>query len=239
VERVAENVEKVRERIAAAALRAGRRPEEITLVAATKGRTVEEILAAREAGIADFGENYWQEARPKVEAIRSGIRWHFFGHLQRNKAKHVARHFDVLQSLDSLTLAASLSKTLQAVDRKLQVLVEVNIDDEPTKSGVEPEAAVSLAAEASKAARVEVSGLMTMGAAGVDEPELRRRFRRMRALFDRLPAEQRAVLSMGMTSDFEVAIEEGATMVRIGTAIFGPRPVNERRGTHGRVNGEG
>lgn len=221
---IAQRVAEVLERIASACLRAGRDPSEITVVAASKSRSPAEVLEAYRAGILDFGENYWQDARPKIEACPPDIRWHFIGALQSNKAKYVARHFQVLQSLHSLELAAILSKALTVVDKKLQVLVEVNIDREHSKSGVPPEQALELAAQVGSIPRLELCGLMTMGAAGVTESELRTRFRTMRALFEQLPSQERRVLSMGMTSDYEVAVEEGATMVRIGTAIFGPRP---------------
>ncbi|MEP0767169.1 MAG: YggS family pyridoxal phosphate-dependent enzyme [Fimbriimonadia bacterium] len=221
---IAQRVAQVRERIAAACMRAGRDPSDVTIVAASKSRTPDEILEAYRTGILDFGENYWQDARTKIEACLPNIRWHFIGVLQSNKAKYVARHFQVLQSLHSLELAVTLSKALTVVDKKLQVLVEVNVDREHSKSGVPPEQALELAAEVGSVPRLELCGLMTMGAAGVSESELRTRFRMMRALFEQLPPQGRRILSMGMTSDYEVAVEEGATMVRIGTAIFGPRP---------------
>ncbi len=221
---IAQRVARVRERIAAACHRAGRDPSEITIVAASKSRSPEEVVEAYRAGILDFGENYWQDARPKIEACPTDIRWHFIGTLQSNKAKYVARHFQMVQSLHSLELAAILSKALTVVDKSLQVLVEVNVDRESSKSGVLPEEALELAAKVSSVPRLELCGLMTMGAAGVSETELRARFRAMRALFEELPTQERRILSMGMTSDYEVAVEEGATMVRIGTAIFGPRP---------------
>lgn len=203
--------------------RSGRNPAEITLVAASKTRTPDEILALHEAGVIDFGENYWQEARDKIAALPHTIRWHFIGTLQENKARYIAAHFPVLETLDSLQLADTLSKKLLAVDRTCQVLVEVNIDSERTKSGVAPEEALRIAEHAARLPGLVVKGLMTMGAPGADEVTLRARFRAMRGLFERLPPELRQELSMGMSDDFEVAIEEGATMVRIGTAIFGSR----------------
>lgn len=220
---IAARLETIREQIARACTRAGRHPSQVTLVAASKSRTVAEVEEASRLGLTDFGENYWQDARSKVTALPH-LRWHFIGRLQENKAKYVARHFHVLQSLDTDATAATLSKKLIDVDRTCQVLVEVNIDSERTKGGVGPEAVSAFVERVSSLPRLDVIGLMTMGAPGADERTLRLRFVQMRELFERLPMEMRRELSMGMSDDFSVAIEEGATMIRIGTAIFGPRP---------------
>jgi pyridoxal phosphate enzyme (YggS family) len=205
----------------------GRDASAITVVAASESRSIEEILAAHRAGITDFGANYWQEARDKVDRAPETVTWHFIGALQDNKAKHIARHFHVLQSLESMNLANTLSKSLIAIDRTCKVLVEVNIDSERSKSGLGPVAALDFVLEAAELPNLDVCGLMTMGEPGANEAILWKRFRQMRALFEGLPVERRKILSMGMTADFEVAVEEGATMVRIGTAIFGERPRKE------------
>jgi pyridoxal phosphate enzyme (YggS family) len=220
---IEDRVASIHEKVARACQRSGGNPAEVALVAASKTRTADEILAAHEAGITDFGENYWQDARPKMEVLPGTIRWHFIGRLQANKTRNIARNFHMLQSLDSDELAQVLSKVLVDIDKKLQVLVEVNVDSERTKGGVEIDAVPALVERLAPLPGIDLCGLMTMGAPTDDEPTLRHRFRDMRVLFDSLPKECRRVLSMGMSSDFEIAIEEGATMVRLGTAIFGPR----------------
>jgi pyridoxal phosphate enzyme (YggS family) len=217
---VERNIRDVGRRIAAACERAGRSPEEVTLVAVTKNVAVTPIKAAYNAGVRHFGENRVQEAAPKIERLgrlRHMITWHMVGHLQTNKAKTAADVFDIIQSVDSLRLAEALSSRSQ---RKLPVLIEVNVAGEASKGGF-PLLQVADAVEAiGRLPNIEIEGLMTV-APWVDDPdEVRPVFRRLRQLRDALGLRH---LSMGMTDDFEVAVEEGATMVRIGRAIFGER----------------
>ena len=226
---VAANLERVRERIERAAERAGRRPEEILLLGATKGVDVERIEAAIEAGLTDIGENYVQEARGKIERIgRDRVRWHMIGRLQRNKAKHAVRLFDVIQTVDSTKLADELEKRAAQEGRALPVLVEVNIGREPQKAGVMPEELLPLCEHISKLPHLKLEGLMCIPPWSENPEDSRPYFAEMRELFERLkeaalPNVEMRWLSMGMSADFEIAIEEGANLVRIGTAIFGPR----------------
>ena len=226
---VAANLERVRERIERAAERAGRRPEEILLLGATKGVDVERIEAAIGAGLTDIGENYVQEARGKIERIgRDRVRWHMIGRLQRNKAKHAVRLFDVIQTVDSTKLADELEKRAAQEGRVLPVLVEVNIGREPQKAGVMPEELLRLCEHISRLPHLKLEGLMCIPPWSENPEDSRPYFAKMRELFERLkeaalPNVEMRWLSMGMSADFEIAIEEGANLVRIGTAIFGPR----------------
>jgi len=220
---IAENLAKVRERIGRAAERAGREADDVTLIVVTKTVDVPRIREAVAAGATDLGENYVQEALPKWEAIGPGVRWHFIGHLQRNKAKQAVRIFSTIQSVDSLPLAIEIGR--RALDRgaPADVLIEVNLSGEVSKFGVLPEDALHFAEEASAVPGVRLLGLMGM-APFVDDPEeARPYFARLKGLWDKLRPEQRRWLSMGMSQDFETAVEEGSNMVRIGTAVFGPR----------------
>jgi len=219
------NLARVRERIAEAAFRAGRSPEEIRLVAATKGVDTERIREAMEAGVEILGENYVQEARRKYEEIGSKVRWHMIGHLQTNKAKYVARFFECVHSVDSLRLAQELDRRAVLQGRTIDVLIQVNLSGEETKSGVAEEEVEALAEGIAGLEGLRLVGLMTMPPFSPDPEDSRPYFVALRRLKERLnergfPLKE---LSMGMSADFEVAIEEGATMVRIGTAIFGPR----------------
>jgi pyridoxal phosphate enzyme (YggS family) len=215
-----QNLAAIERRIAAACDRAGRSPEEVTLVAVTKTVDVTAIEAAFRAGVRHFGENRVQEAQPKIErlgALRPDVTWHMVGHLQTNKAKTAVDIFDIIQSVDTLRLAEALSRRSE---RKLPILVEVNVGGEESKSGVPPSEVDEAVRQIARLPNIEVAGLMTM-APWVDDPEeVRPIFRRLRQLGEDLGL---AHLSMGMTDDYEVAIEEGATMVRIGRAIFGER----------------
>jgi pyridoxal phosphate enzyme (YggS family) len=220
---IAGNVRIVRERIAAAAIRSGRKSDDITLVAVTKKFGVSEMLEAIEAGVTDIGENYIQEAADKWSEVGPAARWHFIGHLQRNKAKTAVEVFDVVQSVDSLPLAEELGKRARAAGKVVDALIEVNISEESAKFGVSEEDVLALAAQVAEVDGVRVRGLMGM-APFLDAPEdTRPYFASLKRVWDMLPEENRVWLSMGMTHDFEVAIEEGSNMVRIGTAIFGAR----------------
>jgi pyridoxal phosphate enzyme (YggS family) len=191
-------------------------------VAVTKTVGADRIREAIAAGVTDIGENYLQEAQEKWLELREAARWHFIGHLQRNKVKPAVEFFDVIQSVDSLVLAAEIGRRALAAERHVDVLIEVNAAGEEQKFGVTPDRALDLAGEVAGVEGIRLRGFMGM-TPFVDDPELTRPYlAKLRSLFERLPPEHRAHLSMGMTQDYEVAIEEGATMVRIGTAIFGP-----------------
>jgi len=223
---LADNLARVRERIARAAERAGRRPDQICLVAVTKTVPAARIREAVAAGVTDVGENYVQEAAAKRAEIGAAVTWHFIGHLQRNKAGQAARLFDIIHTVDSVRLAEALSRRAQQLGRRLEVLVQVNTSGETTKAGVPPEEAGALVAQAASLDGLAVRGLMTIGRLQPDPEEARPEFRLLAALAEKLRREtglDLPWLSMGMSHDFEVAIEEGANLVRVGTAIFGPR----------------
>ena len=212
----------IRRRIADAA--SGR---SVTLVAVGKAQPVEALRALAGAGQSAFGENYVQEALAKHGALRDlPIEWHFIGPLQSNKCREVARAFDWLQSLDREKLVPALSRHRALGASPLEVLVQVNIDDESSKSGCRLEQMPGLARAVAAAPGLRLRGLMAIPAPAPEIEHRRAAFRRMRALFEELRAAHPSVdtLSMGMSDDFELALEEGATMVRVGTALFGPRP---------------
>lgn len=224
----------VRARIETAAQRARRDPSEITLVGVCKRIPAERALAAVRAGLSDLGENFVQEARAKVAAVAAGLgdrakrpRWHFVGRLQRNKARDAVRLFDVVESLDNAPLAHALDKRAASEGRTLDVLIQVNLSGESQKGGIAADALSDLVGTCASLAHVRCTGLMTIPAASDDPEASRAPFAALRELRDSLRAapgvEALRELSMGMTRDFEVAIEEGATIVRVGTAIFGPR----------------
>jgi len=220
---VGEAVAHVRERIASAAGRAGRRQEEITLVAVTKGVALSRIREAVAAGVVDVGESRVQEAAPKVAALREAVRWHLVGHLQRNKAPLAAGLFNVIHSLDSVRLAETLSRH---APQRVDVLVQVNVAREPQKYGLPPEALADVLRSVASLPGIRVVGLMTIPPLHPDPEHARPLFRRLRTLRDegaRVLGTALPHLSMGMSDDFEVAVEEGATLVRVGRAIFGPR----------------
>ena len=225
--RIADNVARVRERIARAAERSGRRGEEIRLVAVAKQIAAAQVKEAIAAGITEVGENYVQEAAAKQTEIGAGVRWHFIGHLQTNKANQAARVFDMIHTLDSLRLAEALARRAQQLGRTVEVLVQVNTSGEGSKFGVAPEEAEPLVAGIATMTGVQVQGLMTIGLWHPDPERARPEFRLLADLAkrvqDRTGVEMRW-LSMGMSHDFEAAIEEGANLVRVGTAIFGARP---------------
>lgn len=222
--RIAENLAEVKGRIAQAARRSGRTPEDVTLVVVTKKVEVSRILEAISAGATELGENYVQEAVAKWQAIGSaGVQWHFIGHLQKNKVKQAVKMFDLIQSVDSLPLAQEIGKRALDQGRIMDVLIEVRISGEETKHGVSPEDALAFAQEVAQVEGIKLQGFMGMAPFVVNPEEARPFFARLKQLWDKLPLEQRQWLSMGMSHDFEVAIEEGSNMVRIGTAILGPR----------------
>jgi pyridoxal phosphate enzyme (YggS family) len=222
----------VRERIATAARRAGRDPASIRLVAVSKTFSSEHIRAAAGVGLRDFAENKVQEALPKMdEAADLEVTWHFVGHLQSNKARKAAQHFDVIHSIDSADLVRRVDEAASEAGRTVKVLIQVDLAGEATKHGAQAETVAAILAAATACSSARVIGLMILPPAA-DEPEQARPyFRALTALRDRLVAagtdpSMVAELSMGMSHDFEVAFEEGATMVRVGSAIFGARPVH-------------
>jgi pyridoxal phosphate enzyme (YggS family) len=229
---IAQNLAEVRERIAAAARRAARRSEDIALMAVSKTFPAERIREAYDAGLRLFGENRVQEFAGKIDALRDlhNAEWHLIGHLQTNKAAKAVELFAAVDSVDSLRLAQKLNASAQQLGRKLKVLIEINVGGEAAKSGVGPDSREleDLLLAAPTLEHLEFRGLMTVPPFTNDPQQARPFFRKLRELRDqiagrRLPAVDVNVLSMGMSHDFEIAIEEGSTCVRIGTAIFGER----------------
>jgi PLP dependent protein len=225
---VAANYKKLLDRISEAAAKSGRVARQVKLLAASKAQSIEAIRAAVDAGITLIGENYVQEAEQKKRQISAPIEWHMIGHLQRNKVKQALEIFDVIESLDSVALARELDKEGRRRGKMIRALVEVNLAGEQTKSGIHEGSVAALLQEVAGLANLRVEGLMTVPPFKSDLEEVRPYFRALRELKDRLstlslPQVELNELSMGMTHDFTVAIEEGATIVRIGTALFGPR----------------
>jgi pyridoxal phosphate enzyme (YggS family) len=223
-------ITQIRAQIEAAALNCGRMPQEITLIAISKTHPASSVRAAVKLGVTDIGENRVQEAEQKINEVgKNTVRWHLVGHLQANKARRAVQLFDVIHSLDSLELARRLDRLCGEEGReKLPVLVQVDLGHEETKSGIDEGELIGLAEGLKSLDRVQFVGLMTLPPFFDDAEQARPFFRRLRELRDELAArgafgDRKGELSMGMTNDFEVAIEEGATMVRVGTAIFGQR----------------
>lgn len=230
VSELRQRLDEVRERIATAATRLGRAQEEITLVAVSKTHPVEVLRAALGTGLTDFGENRVQEADAKImELGRDSVRWHLIGHLQANKARRAVKLFDTIHSLDSVSLARRLDRSCEEERRgELPVLIQVDLAGEKTKSGVPETELAAVVKSVNECSRLSLIGLMTLPPFFDDAERVRPFFRRLREVRDELHAagrfgERRGELSMGMSHDFEVAIEEGATILRIGTAIFGER----------------
>lgn len=214
------NLERVHASIAAACRRAGRSPSDVLLVAVSKTMPIERVAAAIEAGVAALGENRVQEAKEKIESLGHPVPWHLIGHLQSNKARDAVRLFDCIQSVDGLDLAAEIDRRAHAEGRAVDALVEVNLAEEPQKDGVRPGDLKALLDAMGALGHVRVRGLMAIPPAAEDPEATRPHFRRLRELRDLAGL---AHLSMGMSADYAVAVEEGATIVRVGTAIFGPR----------------
>jgi hypothetical protein len=220
-------IEQVQQRIEAACRRCGRNPAEVKLIAVSKTVPVERIRDAAACGLRCFGENYVQEALPKIRSLDPSLEWHFVGHLQRNKVKQVLGSFRLIHSVDRLSLIQEIDRRALR-DQPVEVLLQVNLSGETSKSGASPQEIPRLMEAILSSPHLRLRGLMTMPPF-FDNPEMARPyFRSLRQLRDRLlplisPPHSLQELSMGMTGDFHVAIEEGATMIRIGTAIFGPR----------------
>ncbi len=222
---IKKNLLGVKQRIEKAAQRAGRDPHEIKLVAVSKTVEVARINEAIQAGVSILGENYIQEAQKKIDEIGKRVSWHFIGHLQSNKAKYAVRLFDMVHSLDSLPLAEELNRRAEQANQVIQVMIEVNLSQETTKFGIDEERVLNLAKGIQNLSHLSLEGLMTMPPY-FDSPELSRPYYiALRELKEKMIKEGVLMkeLSMGMSNDFEIAIEEGATFVRVGTAIFGPR----------------
>lgn len=229
---LAERLDSVRRRIAIACERVGRDPAGVTLVAVTKGQPPSVVQAAAALGLTLFGENKVQEARAKIPLCPGRLRWHLIGHLQTNKARDAVHWFELIQSVDSLRLAQEIQDCAEKAAKTLPVLLEANIAGEASKFGYAPDRLVAELEALNALSRLEIHGLMTMAPWSPDPERARPVFRRLaelkRECEDRLGAPL-AHLSMGMSGDFEPAIEEGATMVRLGTVLFGDRPVTGGR----------
>jgi hypothetical protein len=229
VQDLIKRLQTIKDRIQTAARSCGRNPETICLVAVSKTVPTARVRQAIQAGVTILGENYVQEARTKFNDLATyPVSWHFIGHLQSNKAKYAVRLFDLIHSVDTLKLARELDKQSRKINKVQEILIQVNISEEASKSGVNPKNTLNLLKVISRLENLSVKGLMTMPPYFNMPEKVRPYFTALRELRDRL--EQQGVLnvtlnelSMGMTGDFEVAIQEGATLVRIGTAIFGKR----------------
>jgi pyridoxal phosphate enzyme (YggS family) len=225
---VADNIKKIRDDIAEAARRAHRDPSGVRLMGVTKTVDDQRIAEAIRTGLDIIGENYVQEGKRKIEAMGKTLEWHLIGHLQTNKAKYAVRLFDMVHSVDRLKLARELDKRAGIAGITMDILVEVNVSGEESKSGVTPEDTLALVREMSALEHIKVKGLMTMPPWFDDPEDARPYFVALRKLGERIakeniPGVEMKELSMGMSQDYRVAVEEGATIVRIGTAIFGER----------------
>ncbi|HWI63714.1 MAG TPA: YggS family pyridoxal phosphate-dependent enzyme [Symbiobacteriaceae bacterium] len=222
------NVEEIRQRVASAAVRSGRTPADVTIIAVSKTRTVDEIRQVLAAGLTHLGENRVQELKEKWPSIGGSATWHLIGSLQTNKAKQALEMADLIHSLDRDSLAAELNRLAERRGAPCKALVEVNVSGEQSKHGVTPADLPQLLRQISDGGNVLVQGLMTMAPLDADPEGARPHFKRLRQLAEQvrelgLPRITMEHLSMGMSGDYEVAVEEGATLVRIGTAIFGAR----------------
>jgi hypothetical protein len=227
-----DNLNSIQLRIRAACERAGRAPDSVTLLAVSKTHPPETVRAAADCGQWLFGENKIQEAKAKIPLCPGKCRWHFIGHLQSNKVRDTVELFQMIQSVDSLGLAQEINRRCEQAARQMPVLLEVNVAGEASKFGYPPERLLAELQELNALPRIELHGLMTVPPFVTDPEKARPHFRRLRELKERAEAALGAPLphlSMGMSGDFEVAIEEGSTLVRIGTALFGSRPKANRQ----------
>jgi pyridoxal phosphate enzyme (YggS family) len=223
---LAANLETIRQRIRAACGRAGRAPDSVSLLAVTKTQPPEVVQTAAKLGLILFGENKVQEAKAKIPLCPGNLRWHMIGHLQSNKCRDAVELFKMIQSVDSLSLAQEINKRAEQAARTMVVLLEVNVAGEASKFGYRPEQLLAELKELNALPRIEIHGLMTVPPWSAEAEKARPHFRRLReikAQCEQILGAPLSHLSMGMSGDFEIAIEEGATMVRIGTALFGPR----------------
>ena len=223
---LAENLAAIQQRIAAACARAGRDPASVTLLAVTKGQGPETVRAAADLGLTLFGENKVQEGRVKIAICPSHLRWHMIGHLQSNKCRDVVHCFSMIEGVDTLALAQEINKIADKQAKTMPILLEVNIAGEASKFGYKPEAVPADLDAINALPRLELHGLMTIAPWSPEPERARAVFRKLRELKERCEQQMGVplpVLSMGMSGDFEVAIEEGSTLVRIGTTLFGAR----------------
>ena len=223
-----ENLENVKKLVEEACLRTGRNTSDVTIVAVSKTKPEEDIMELYRAGQRDFGENYIQELRKKHDDLPKDIRWHMIGHLQRNKVKYIAEYIHLIHSVDSYALAETINREAAKHNRVIPVLIEVNVGGEESKFGVSPEEAADLVSEISRLPNVHIEGLMTSAPFYEDPEEDRECFAKLRDLSvdiesKRIDNVKVNALSMGMSNDYIVAVEEGSTMVRVGTSIFGAR----------------
>jgi len=225
---IEENLSRLRAKIFKACEKVKRNPQEIKIVAVTKNVAIEKIKQAIDYGIEIIGENKVQEAQTKYTQMDKKVLWHLIGHLQTNKVKKTLEIFDMIQSVDSLKLAEEIDHRAKGKNKIFPILIEVNTSGEPTKYGVKPEQTENLIREMQKLENLKIKGLMTVGPASDDKQKVRQTFRELKRIYEKLEKVKMSnaeleYLSMGMSSDFEEAIEEGSNMLRIGTAIFGPR----------------
>lgn len=227
------NFDRIKERVNNAAIKCGRNPDEITIVSVSKTHPVDTIKAGRKAGITVFGENYAQELKEKhdlLEATEQSIKWHYIGHLQTNKVKYLIPFVNLIHSVDSIHLAEEISKQAIKYNRNVEILLQVNTSGEDSKSGCNPDDIYAFAIEAIKIPNLNITGLMTIGSFTENIIQIRKEFKMLRTIKEEMNnnygLKQFINLSMGMTGDFEIAIEEGSTFIRVGTAIFGQRDYN-------------
>jgi hypothetical protein len=223
---LAENLDSIQQRIRAACGRAGRDDHSVMLLAVSKTHPAEAIQALANCGQMSFGENKVQEAKAKIPLCPGRTRWHFIGHLQSNKVRDAVELFEMIQTVDSLALAQDISRRCEQAAKKMPVLIEVNVAGEASKFGYQPEKLLAELAAIVRLPRIEIHGLMTLPPYVTDPEKARPHFRRLRELktqCEQITGFLLPHLSMGMSGDFETAIEEGATIVRVGTALFGPR----------------
>ena len=228
---LATNLDLIQKRIAAACERAGRNPAGVQLMAVTKGHPPESVQAAAQLGLTLFGENKVQEAKAKIPQCPGHLHWHMIGHLQTNKCKDAVRFFEMIQGVDSFHLAEEINSSCEKAAKTMKILLEVNVAGESTKFGYKPEQVLSDLEKIKSLSKLEIHGLMTIAPYCTDAEKARPYFRRLRELkveCEKIIGAPLPHLSMGMSGDFEVAIEEGATIVRVGTALLGDRPKLKR-----------
>jgi PLP dependent protein len=229
---LAENLETIRRRIKTACDRVDREPNSVTLLAVSKTHPPETIKAAADSGLIVFGENKVQEAKAKIPLCPGRLRWHFVGHLQSNKCRDAVELFEMIQSVDGLNLAREISRRCEPAAKTMPILLEVNVAAEASKFGYKPEQLLAELKDINSLPRIEIHGLMTVPPWSAEPEKTRPHFQRLREFkleCERVLGAPLPHLSMGMSGDFDVAIEEGATIIRIGTALFGPRPVARKR----------
>jgi len=228
---LADNLKTIQERIDAACARVGRKPAEVTLLAVTKGHQPEAVKAASDLGLVLFGENKVQEAKAKIPLCPGRLRWHMIGHLQSNKCRDAVHFFEMIQSVDSLHLAEEINKCCDKQAKTMPILLEVNVAGESSKFGYKPEQLLAELKQVNALPKIEIHGLMTVAPYSTDAEKVRPFFRRMRELkteCEQILGAPLPHLSMGMSGDFETAIEEGSTIVRLGTVLFGERSYVKR-----------